>query len=146
MPDNKSVNKQLKAVIFKIKNDFGLKQSEIADKLGITSTYLSDMINGWVPLTETITNKLYEEFQIRVGVEDMKNVVAEPEISFNQTNSMEKAFMILINDKDKEIKEYKMELKNLYEEIGSLKQHIKEIEKRKANVPPDESAECAGVG
>ena len=41
-----------------------LKQSEIADKLDVKSTYLSDMANGRVPVTDNIIKKIYEIFHI----------------------------------------------------------------------------------
>jgi phage repressor protein C with HTH and peptisase S24 domain len=58
------VNKIFKEAIFKIKSKYNLNQKEISDKLGIKNTYLSDMINGRVPVTENITNRVYELFQI----------------------------------------------------------------------------------
>jgi phage repressor protein C with HTH and peptisase S24 domain len=58
------VNKIFKEAIFKIKSKYNLNQKEISDKLGIKNTYLSDMINGRVPVTENITNRIYELFQI----------------------------------------------------------------------------------
>lgn len=59
-----AVNKQLKDAIAHIKFRFGLNQAEIADRLEVKSTYLSDMINGRVPFTDNISNKLYELFHI----------------------------------------------------------------------------------
>lgn len=61
-----AINEQLKFGIERIKFTTALKQAEIADKLGIKSTYLSDMINGRVPLTENICQKIFELFQISI--------------------------------------------------------------------------------
>lgn len=54
----------LKDVIKAIKFKFSLNQSEIADKIGVRSTYLSDMINERVPLSELFTTKLERNFGI----------------------------------------------------------------------------------
>lgn len=59
-------NEQLKIAIEKIKINTGLKQAEIANKLDIKSTYLSDMINGRVPLTESVCQKISELFHISI--------------------------------------------------------------------------------
>lgn len=60
------INKALKSSVQKIKNDLNLKQVDVAMKLGVTNSYLSDMVNGRVPLTDQILNKLFEVFQVRV--------------------------------------------------------------------------------
>lgn len=59
-----SINKDFKKAISSIKFNFELNQADIAERLGVKSTYLSDMINGRVPLSENISNKIYELFQI----------------------------------------------------------------------------------
>lgn len=61
-----AVNEQLKFGIEKIKITTGLKQAEVANKLGVTPPYLSDMINGRVPLTDSICQKIFDVFQISV--------------------------------------------------------------------------------
>lgn len=55
-------NEILKFCIERIKLDTGLKQAEIAQKIDVKSTYLSDMINGRVPLTESVCQKISEVF------------------------------------------------------------------------------------
>jgi len=65
------VNKIVKKAIEDIKLQFSLKQKDIAGKLGVKNTYLSDMINGRVPLSENITNKIYELFQIVIEDKEM---------------------------------------------------------------------------
>ncbi len=52
------INQEFKNTVSEIKYQYKLKQSDIADKLGIKSTYLSDMINGRVPLSENISDKI----------------------------------------------------------------------------------------
>ncbi len=59
-------NETLKFCIEKIKLDTGLRQAEIADKIDVKSTYLSDMINGRVPLTESVCQKISEVFHISI--------------------------------------------------------------------------------
>lgn len=55
-------NEELKRIIAEIKFKKGLKQAEVADILGVKSTYLSDMINGRVPYSDAMQSKLYEQF------------------------------------------------------------------------------------
>ena len=57
-------NEQFKLLIEQLKLSSGLKQSEIAEMLSVKSTYLSDMINGRVPITEKMLKKISEKFQI----------------------------------------------------------------------------------
>jgi len=68
------INGELKRIIADIKIETGLKQAEIADKLGVKSTYLSDMINGRVPFSENIKALISEKFQTKdMGKNDIKN-------------------------------------------------------------------------
>ena len=57
-------NEQFKLLIEQLKLSSGLKQSEIAGRLSVKSTYLSDMINGRVPITENVLKKISEEFHV----------------------------------------------------------------------------------
>ncbi|MDR0659986.1 MAG: helix-turn-helix domain-containing protein [Prevotellaceae bacterium] len=43
---------------------YELKQSEIAERLGVANTYLSDVINGRVPLSHKMIGRLPEVFHI----------------------------------------------------------------------------------
>ena len=58
------INQRLKNVIAAIKYKHGLKQAEIADRMGIKNTYLSDVINGRSPLSELFSDKLITAFSI----------------------------------------------------------------------------------
>jgi len=58
------INKNFKRAIFKIKETYDLNQKEIASRLGIKATYLSEMINGSVPVTQKVINGLSEQFHI----------------------------------------------------------------------------------
>lgn len=62
-----SRNEKLKKAISEVKLIYGLKQSEIAAELGVTGSYLSDMINGRVPLTNKMIAKLSELFHINAA-------------------------------------------------------------------------------
>lgn len=58
MAKNQELNEMIRTVKFK-KN---LKQSEIAEKMGVKPTYLSDAINGRVPFSASMKEKIYEVF------------------------------------------------------------------------------------
>ena len=48
------VNEEFKRLIDKIKYEFSINQAQISERLGVKSTYLSDMINGRVPYNESL--------------------------------------------------------------------------------------------
>lgn len=56
------INQELKELVRQIKFHYKLNQSEIAEKLGVTVSYLSDAINGRVPFSENLRSKIYEVF------------------------------------------------------------------------------------
>lgn len=55
-----AVNQALKDAIRAIKFKRSIKQDQIAGSLGVAPTYLSDMINGRVPLSNALNERLYE--------------------------------------------------------------------------------------
>lgn len=57
-----AINKELKDLIRLIKYRSGLNQSVIAENLGVTNSYLSDAINGRVPFSDSLRNKIYEKY------------------------------------------------------------------------------------
>lgn len=57
-----AVNQELKSLIELIKYSKGLKQSEVANQIGVKPTYLSDMINGRVPFSSSIKEQIYEVY------------------------------------------------------------------------------------
>ncbi len=59
-----AVNQLLKNIISAIKFSENLKQVEIAEKIGVKNTYLSDVINGRAPLSELFTDKLVTAFSV----------------------------------------------------------------------------------
>lgn len=54
------INQDFKDIISEIKFKDKLTQVQIAESLDVKSTYLSDMINGRVPVSDSILNKIYE--------------------------------------------------------------------------------------
>ena len=60
------VNQEFKRLINRIKYEFSINQAQIADKLGVKKTYISDMINGRVPYNETMGKKIRDVFQIKI--------------------------------------------------------------------------------
>lgn len=67
-----SVNEEFKRLIDKIKYEFSINQAQISERLGVKSTYLSDMINGRVPYNESMQKKIHEVFHI--GYEDSSSI------------------------------------------------------------------------
>lgn len=55
-------NQELSEIIKKIKYLYGINQGEIASKIGVTSTYLSDTINGRTEFSSSLKSKIYEVF------------------------------------------------------------------------------------
>ena len=71
-------NEQLKRAVDEIKYKFGLKQAEIASKLGLNSTYLSGVINGKFPFSDNLKENIYEVFSYSFGGENKKNKTEHP--------------------------------------------------------------------
>lgn len=63
-------NKLFKSHIKRLKLEKDLTQAEVAERLGVKSTYLSDMINGRVPVTESVIGKIYEVFSYKIPFGD----------------------------------------------------------------------------
>lgn len=57
-----SVNQEFKRTINRIKYEHSINQSQIAEKLGVTKPYLSDMINSRVPYNEVMKKKISDVF------------------------------------------------------------------------------------
>lgn len=55
-------NKELEDLIRRIKFIYKLNQGEIAAKIGVKSTYLSDTLNGRAEFNDTLKSKIYETF------------------------------------------------------------------------------------
>lgn len=83
-----SINQELKKIISEIKYNFEINQAEIADKLEVTPTYLSDMINGRVPFSDSIKIKIYEVFKI--DIRENKNNLLIDELNYDLIDTEEK--------------------------------------------------------
>ena len=55
-------NKELNELIKRIKYQYDLNQGEIASKIGVKDTYLSDVLNGRADFNDTLRIKIYEVF------------------------------------------------------------------------------------
>lgn len=55
-------NKELNELIKRIKYQYDLNQGEIASKIGVKDTYLSDVLNGRTDFNDTLRIKIYEVF------------------------------------------------------------------------------------
>lgn len=111
-----AINEALKKAIEEIKIRFKFKQAEIAEKLGVKSTYLSDMINGRVPLSENIINKVHELFHISITTEKEVN---------DQKISVLSEELPSLRDENNQLKGRIMELK---ETIVKHELRIRELE------------------
>lgn len=84
------VNEEFKRLIDKIKYEFSINQAQISERLGVKSTYLSDMINGRVPYNESMQKKIHEVFHIKYedsssmqeGIKNISMTTKERLISF----------------------------------------------------------------
>lgn len=56
-------NEELKEIVRKIKYRYHLTQKEIAEKIGVNSQYLSNVLNGRYPYTEELKKKIYQQFK-----------------------------------------------------------------------------------
>lgn len=137
------INQTLKSVISAIKYKYGLKQAEIAEKIGIKNTYLSDLINGRSPLSELFSDKLCAAFLVRkeyllseegsVFEEEEKKLASEiismPREVFEQITRLTET--VLSQQKTIEGQQ------NLLEELLQ--------ERKKMHVQMDDNASCAAV-
>lgn len=61
------INQEFKKIIDRIKYEYSINQAQIADRLGVKKTYLSDMINGRVPYNETMAKKIGGAFPPQIN-------------------------------------------------------------------------------
>lgn len=57
-----AINHELKNIIRQIKFCYDLTQGQIADRLAVSNTYLSDVANGRAPFSDVLRSKIYELF------------------------------------------------------------------------------------
>lgn len=66
-------NQELSDIVRRIKFVSDLNQIRIAERIGVTKTYLSDMLNGRYPLTDDMRKKLYDAFPYLVQSDEEQN-------------------------------------------------------------------------
>ena len=76
-------NTELSALVSRIKYEQGLKQADVAKRIGVAPTYLSDMINGRVAYSDSLRKKLIKEFKL----EDISILNFEPEQEKQKTEA-----------------------------------------------------------
>ena len=64
---------ELKNLVRKIKYRYKLTQKEIAEKIGVNSQYLSNVLNGRYPFTEELRKKIYQQFNDLEGSQYQQN-------------------------------------------------------------------------
>lgn len=132
-------NQELNEIIRKIKFLTNLKQSQIAEKIGVSSSYLSDVINERYPFTDKLRVCLYEQFPSELGVVTNNsnnsgniNNGNNNTISYNNKNGNDTGLQ-------KEIESLKKILETKEEMIKELKERLKDkdeiIEMLKAKSP-----------
>lgn len=82
-----AINQDFKKMIDKIKYKFSINQAQIAERLGVKSTYLSDMINSRVPYNNTMQKRIYEIFHIKI--EDCSDETIEVQENHIKQNTKE---------------------------------------------------------
>ena len=67
------MNQEFKGIIADIKHKYSLTQAQIAERLGVSRPYISEVINGRAPFNDTLKTKIEEVFP------DYKMSYEEPE-------------------------------------------------------------------
>lgn len=74
-----AINELLANAVKEIKYKKGITQAQIAAELGVKSTYLSDMINGRVPLSENISYSIKNLYGISLRETGVGTIAQSPE-------------------------------------------------------------------
>lgn len=82
-------NQRITKIVNEIKFRHNLNQGQIAAKLGVTPTYLSDMINGRSPMNDTFLSKVHDVFGI-VSSEDSSDSVLRIQKTFGGSPEQQK--------------------------------------------------------
>ncbi len=122
-----AVNKNFKKCIEKVKYEFSITQKEIAYKLKVHNTYLSDMINGRVPLTDQISNKIYELFQIEITAESEEKPLSTKEKANEVSESITLYTCQECVNKQKEIDLWKSKFYALCDESREVERKYREL-------------------
>lgn len=117
MPENKTLKNAIREIKFKT----GLTQKQIAGRLGIQPTYLSDAINGRVPYSDNLKEKIYEIYSdcFASKEEILKSPSTDADIiSLAGKNEF---LMAYLQEKDRKIEELLRENARLQMELESAK-------------------------
>ena len=93
-----------KKIINEMKTKHGIRQLDIANKIEVSPTYLSDMLNGRVPVTDNIIEKIHETFPFT------RNIISDKEIE--EIKAKFEEIKTKLEEKEKRVKEleYTIEL------------------------------------
>ena len=67
------MNTEFKSLIGDIKYKYALTQAQIAERLGITRPYISEIINGRAPFSDALREKIEETFPLDKMLEEKSN-------------------------------------------------------------------------
>ena len=120
---------EFKLLLQQIKVQEKLNQSEIASKLGVKSTYLSDMANGRVPVTESVIKGLSELFHIKCMVISHSTVTQDNRSYYSDSPDVLRAEIDkldrIISEKEERIKEKDAQIKEKDAQIKTLLEILK---------------------
>lgn len=81
------MNQEFKDLISRIKYEYGLTQKEIAERIGVNSTYISEVISGKHPFSDSLREKIDSNFvSISNSVRDVNgnsNIIQSPSATIN---------------------------------------------------------------
>lgn len=125
-------NKELNELIKRIKYQYDLNQGEIASKIGVKDTYLSDVLNGRADFNDTLRTKIYEVFsdvqaelssQRYAGGGEQTNVhgnnINGNNVTVNQPDTMDKLLEMLAM-KEASLVKAQEHIDKLLEIIGNI--------------------------
>lgn len=123
-----------KRVINKVKFESNLRQSDIAIKLGVSPTYLSDMLNGRVPVTDNILENIYSIFPFVKDDqrENILNELSDKVLSYLKAKTSNKVEEDLrsMNVGDLLFLQMLEKIKELEDKIEGIEMKIEELKKK----------------
>ena len=114
-------NKELNDIIRRIKFKYNLNQGEIAAKIGVSSTYLSDTLNGRAEFNDTLKSKIYEVFtdiKAELSSHDYAGGINGNNVTVHKTDT-DKLLEILAS-KEQSLAKAQEHIDKLLEIIGNL--------------------------
>lgn len=120
---------EFKKLIKKVKFFYNIKQVDIAHTIDVTGPYLSDMINGRVPITDQVVKKIYEFYSdIKDSEEKKVQILEKKKDPFQDLRIDDKLNLIfeLISSQNKKIDLLTNENNQLKDQIKDQNEDIKE--------------------